>query len=1844
MPEDVVQWYTRGGWRGRLEPYVAYWTEDEGLARRAGEAGWEVRQIKRPVSFEEGVPKEWRTAYVVAPFGFDLSAVERAVAELVDGAESGVARVRVVGWPVPEAFLWFVLKDRQPVKDGEWITAYSIDRLSIKEPLARFREAIKARNFDEMRKVVRELYEARLNRTLWQIVYEFDRERAAAALEYLRQRYGVSEARLWERHDELYLTWLAFRLADEFESYLRSGVGRALRTKEEVAGAVYMPWLPHELVPAFMRRLVGDEDGWGEFRAVWITAVNMWFERMAEPYTPKKPAVARKAVELFNAFVGAGFKYEELFPPPPKPEAAKPAGAVKPEAAKPEIKPAEVKRPEAVKPAEAAQKPAVEVQRLEERGLRREAEKRAAKPEAAKPGAVKPEVGPQAVKPEAPRPEAAKPAALKPAVESGRGLRQLGERPKAPVADVMRLESVDYLLERFGFALDREAVFKAEGFVKAKVKARLEKVAVKEPEFAHVLAEVAERVLGSFGRLMASPDAARHVRDALFYFFEGYQTRDGEVLFKMIEHTVREAVKRTEEAGIPDAEYRVKQFVLELIDVLARAGERYRRDALKVASTVEKALRATAFAGFSAALYSVYSGLYSEAVVSSVASAVALVEVGQFKEAVQYVQKAAKALYEAARDVFEQVKVTVQRLVELFVEAVARVLAWVDEHRAYLFLMAAAAAGVVALSAALNLWGLVELEKLAYAASAPFVAGLVDAGGRAAERFGVVADRWRVDENEKQKIEEVINEVVNAPQKRERPFSKLTRLENLSPPLAELRKALMNVKDEVEKDAAVVATLVLYRTLINNAEAYGEWAEVYRWARGLVGREEFTVAAGEVEKLHGSQKWLEEVAEEVRMELNGVLVLYSQSDFYKERPDLLNKLKQHLEVDIEKAEELAMARGNELYELGGVNMGTKAYAALLSISRGGIYGHAAMLLMGEGALADIVLPTPGGAYEKAWEIAKGRGEAVDPSRSPKGAVDWEDRAASVFLRFLIGYGEADLKFRRVEKGDEKGRVVRGFQVFRAYGGVEAPVGELWIGEVAYFKVSEEELRRRVEEAKRTAPDLSGLDKAPQYLEWRATDVTTVKRQIAAATVHSWQLRWYIALLGEPKSFSGSASVTKEGIKLAVIAYWPREREDQILRESSWLESLLGRRVESWRELVDAIDWSWVLKKVEELADELKPWIGPESANDAEREGLARRMLGELALLTHFAEARRGKSDNEWKEERAKRLARAVEALSGGRIAGGHAERLARAIIRYAGGHKKEATEDIDRMAGELASALKEDVNRVKGEVWGIVEFVLSDMYCLARDCADDRIVRKFVAPALELIMLDKALRGELDREEARLLFGEMYATAVAGDGTVGRRLVELAVGGELGGGAALLRLATLHLLNQLLSEDLKFNVRAYMKRGRYYDITASGENAARFMRLFAVTAPSAGGEYLSEKFEEFMKEARVEVLLDKDSIRLTDGGNVTADLTISEAGIAVKYNVYLSEKAFKLQFASTDRSRVELAAWLLKLAGVDAEVKKEGGRDVWRIDVTTNRIAAGRKEVRDALVELIRATVEKGWVNAGKAEQWLEELEKGRVLREGWPKYNVRLNDGALEVRYRSPNSGNLEHQAERLREMGLVEGVHFVVKKPEEGREGYVSILREGLTYAAWLSVHGSDKQRRLAAEFVEYILQRAKEEGDDVYEKATKIVEEGKARGSLTLRGFEGVVEVNGKRHIVKVIDGGAEFEMSQRGKKLLRLKITAEVDGIRKEYVITYGRYGRINAALGFATARADAPGGREKDAERLAAVVEALTGVKPKIRRRSDGTIIIECDREHLDGFRRYAELADAIERWLEETRR
>jgi Fe2+ transport system protein FeoA len=102
-------------------------------------------------------------------------------------------------------------------------------------------------------------------------------------------------------------------------------------------------------------------------------------------------------------------------------------------------------------------------------------------------------------------------------------------------------------------------------------------------------------------------------------------------------------------------------------------------------------------------------------------------------------------------------------------------------------------------------------------------------------------------------------------------------------------------------------------------------------------------------------------------------------------------------------------------------------------------------------------------------------------------------------------------------------------------------------------------------------------------------------------------------------------------------------------------------------------------------------------------------------------------------------------------------------------------------------------------------------------------------------------------------------------------------------------------------------------------------------------------------------------------------------------------------------------------------------------------------LAVGRKELRDALAEIVETARNNGWVDADKAEGWLEKLERGRVLKEGWSKYSVRLTGGgALEVRYHSTNPDNIVREAQRLKDMGLVEGVHFTVKVPKGGGKGY--------------------------------------------------------------------------------------------------------------------------------------------------------------------------------------------------------
>jgi hypothetical protein len=381
-----------------------------------------------------------------------------------------------------------------------------------------------------------------------------------------------------------------------------------------------------------------------------------------------------------------------------------------------------------------------------------------------------------------------------------------------------------------------------------------------------------------------------------------------------------------------------------------------------------------ASAGLSAALYSVYSGLYSEAVVSSVASAVALAEVGQFREAVQHVQKAAKALYEAAKDVFERVKVTAQRLVELFIEAVTRVLAWIDEHKAYLFLTAAVTAGAIALSAALNIWGLVELEKLAYAASlTPFIPAGVKEYSRE-EVFNIL----RSAPDPYEKFREVAKAANAGRIKLAEPWESL-RVLILPRPSEE--KRLMKGKayrelDEGKKKALFYAVLALEEAFAVYRSVLRETAEGLREVvqRVEVGEEPFKRVVymadlGLLTQLAEKEdKAFEDALKILRVRLNEYAVKYGLRDL--------------LDVEEGAARGLAEAEHKQLSRYSGANFGTKALAALMAyreyaLGRRGVFGAAAWYWLEVGGSAWLLYYAPLTAHKEAEKARAEKPVAVD---------------------------------------------------------------------------------------------------------------------------------------------------------------------------------------------------------------------------------------------------------------------------------------------------------------------------------------------------------------------------------------------------------------------------------------------------------------------------------------------------------------------------------------------------------------------------------------------------------------------------------------------------------------------------------------------------------------------------------------------------------------------------------------------------------------------------------------------------------------------------------------------------
>jgi hypothetical protein len=293
----------------------------------------------------------------------------------------------------------------------------------------------------------------------------------------------------------------------------------------------------------------------------------------------------------------------------------------------------------------------------------------------------------------------------------------------------------------------------------------------------------------------------------------------------------------------------------------------------------------------------------------------------------------------------------------------------------------------------------------------------------------------------------------------------------------------------------------------------------------------------------------------------------------------------------------------------------------------------------------------------------------------------------------------------------------------------------------------------------------------------------------------------------------------------------------------------------------------------------------------------------------------------------------------------------------------------DHWGGVVEAAVKRLGEEVRGE-----------LETLRNRLNDDKIAREVVAPALLLIQAEKLGVNE----ETLRYFAAVVSGAIDGDGHVSaaRKEIGLTSGKRA---VALLWAAA------LAAHGIKVEVRKVWSGDAVlgFQVIVSGDDAVRLAGLYFLFGPPLleGDErIINHKRAEAMKLGAEGLNVSWEGPRRTKKGHVAADLTISEGGIAVKYNVYLRGDAIELEFRSTDRSRVELAARLLKLAGVSAEVKKEGGRDVWLVRAYTDRLAAGREELRSAIAEFVREAVARGWVDAGKAEGLLEKLERGRVL------------------------------------------------------------------------------------------------------------------------------------------------------------------------------------------------------------------------------------------------------------------
>ncbi|MGB9705150.1 MAG: PaRep2b protein, partial [Pyrobaculum sp.] len=406
--------------------------------------------------------------------------------------------------------------------------------------------------------------------------------------------------------------------------------------------------------------------------------------------------------------------------------------------------------------------------------------------------------------------------------------------------------------------------------------------------------------------------------------------------------------------------------------------------------------------------------------------------------------------------------------------------------------------------------------------------------------------------------------------------------------------------------------------------------------------------------------------------------------------------------------------------------------------------------------------------------------------------------------------------------------------------------------------------------------------------------------------------------------------------------------------------------------------------------------------------------------------------------------------------------------------------------------------------------------------------------------------------------------------------------------------------------------RVYAKvdeKSRWFELAWSVEKARDFLSsasLWLYAPELAGGaDEIRVKYSKALEIVGVEARIEGFT---AEGKRPRARLVVRLGEEEAEYSIRLDKgNAVEIRFNTTSREEAERKAALLRAVGVRTEVKKihdkSRGRDLWRIQATTNALAAEavHEAVRKAVAEFLSQCKEAGAIEAQTYRRLAAKFERG-VPEWGEVRFSVKLRKGkVVEVVYKPRDPQSFMKAVELLRGLGLrdtCEGewclVHFTAREPREGEEGYVYITADGLRYIGWLALHGDEKAQRLK----EMLLREAEARGEEVRRRLEQYFREGEQWGSVRPP-IEKEVEVEGRRVKVRIEEVEAGVKQSKI-KEHLVVKVRAKVfEGNSEAAVEKEARFYKSGGAVhGYVSIRGDAEKEREADYLRTAAVLKAL----------------------------------------------